>query len=78
MVKAAGEGALPVAVDLGEEQCTIYLQSHTQPDLAAELCAVFVAGLPYCETSLEAWLSELLSPFGKIQQTTLHPSQVCK
>ena len=49
---------------------------HTQPDLADAVCAVFVSGLPYCEASLEAWLSELLSPFGRVQQTTLHPSQV--
>ena len=76
MVKTAGEGALPLTVDHGEAQSTIYLQLHTQLDLADAVCAIFVSGLPYCEASLGTWLSELLSPFGKVQQTTLHPSQV--
>ena len=76
MVKAQQQKALPLIVDCGERKCTLYLQLHTQPDLGSAACAVFVSGLPYCEASLEPWVSELLSPFGKVQRTTLHPTQV--
>ena len=63
-----------LAVDCGEAVHQLFCQQHAAEQ--TDQAAVFVSGLPFCEASLTGWLTELLEPFGKVQQVVLHPSQV--
>ena len=72
--------ARSLAVNFGSGVRHLYFQLHqagaSEQGERDTSCAVFVSGLPFSEAPLASWLTELLQPFGTVQQAAVHPSQV--